>query len=107
MMRRLRELFHRQQRPPQYRPNELRLEAARAERLRRESLRGDIRSTPGAEERPLRREPPTAAPVAAPPPASRVPGLRSRAGLRRAMLLKEILEPPLALRGTRQGERRS
>lgn len=105
MLRRLRELLQRQQSPPQFRPNELRMDVARAERLRREALRGDFRSTPGAEERPTRREPSIAAPAVRPPPASRVPGLRSRVGLRRAMLLKEILEPPLALREAEWGDR--
>jgi hypothetical protein len=106
MMRRLRELFQRAQ-SPQFRPNELRLDIARAERLRRESLRGDIRLTAGSEERPTRREPPIAAPVVDSLPASRVPGLRSRAGLRRAMLLKEILEPPLALRDAQRSDDRA
>ena len=88
------------ERPP--RTNELRREAVRAERLRREALRGEAATSQPPSPPEERRGPP--APPAAVPPAGRdgeprlVAALGTRAGLRQAWLLKEILGPPRALR---------
>ena len=92
--------------PPnrQYRPNELRLDVVRAERLRRETRRSEPAVVPperSLEELRERRPPePLPAPAARSHPASlQFAALKTRSGLRQAWLLKEILSPPLALRG--------
>jgi hypothetical protein len=92
--------------PPnrQFRPNELRLDVVRAERLRREARRTEPAVVPPRrsleelrERRPLE---PLPAPAARSHPASlQFAALKTRSGLRQAWLLKEILSPPLALRG--------
>jgi hypothetical protein len=92
--------------PPhrQYRPNELRLDVVRAERLRRDLQRAEPaviqsgRSLEVLQER-RPRESPLWAPATQPHPALRqIAALKTRSGLRQAWLLKEILDPPLALR---------
>ncbi|MBA3450618.1 MAG: hypothetical protein H0T18_05335 [Chloroflexia bacterium] len=92
--------------PRQLRPTELRRDVVRAERLRREATAvSSVTAQPLTleEQRPrrVRVEPPQ------PPSAEREPwqksALRSRSSLRQALLLKEILDPPLALRD--RGER--
>ena len=86
------------------RPNELRRDAVRAERLRREARLAEHaarqHTPPAREERTHRAH----QPVTSPPPEDGVPlatALRSRSELRRAILLKEILGPPAALRWPR------
>ena len=105
MIERLRHALRRETMPaatPPPRPNQLSQEAARAERLRREALRkGQSRrlSERSTDDLPERREP-----IAAAPPPERVTepwpvqALASRATLRQAWQLMEILGPPRALR---------
>ena len=107
MMRRLRQALLRDFSSPTpqrtLRPNELRREVVREERLRREARQIDPlanRQGPSLEEQRAR---PPSSPVL---PAVRaraasphVSALRTQSGLRQAWLLKEILGPPLALRG--------
>jgi hypothetical protein len=87
----------------QFRPNELRLDVVREERLRRESRQFAPRangSQLSLEERRPRRnlaEEPLAARASTSPRP--VVSLKSRTALRQAILLKEVLDPPLALRG--------
>jgi hypothetical protein len=84
----------------QLRPNELRREVVQAERRRREA-RATAVSSPGLseEERPPRER------VVAPPAArdiernSLLGALKTRAGMRQAWLMKEILDPPVGMRG--------
>lgn len=100
MMRHVLELLRRQPATPHPRPNALRLEDARAERLRREAQRRQPapgRPSAESEENRPRREQPPALPPASPRPALLTRPL-SRAELRRAILLGEIIGPPLALR---------
>ena len=86
----------------QSRPNELRLDVVRAERLRRESRqfasRGYDSQLSLEEQRPRRNlaEEPLAARASTKPRP--VASLKSRTALRQAILLKEVLDPPLALR---------
>jgi hypothetical protein len=107
MMRRLRDALRRgrstEQPQRQYRPNELRLDVVRAERLRREARQADPaadsswRSLEELEERRPQESVP--APAAGSRRASRqIAALKTRSGLRQAWLLKEILDPPRALR---------
>jgi hypothetical protein len=113
MMQRLRDAL-RQGRsivPPsrQFRPNELRLDVVRAERLRREARRTELAAAPpgrSLEELRERRPPePLPAPAArSEPMRQQIAALKTRSGLRQAWLLKEILSPPLALRGTQTGD---
>ena len=108
MMQRLRDALRRSRsvEPPhrQYRPNELRLDTVRAERLRRDALRAEpAASQPGhsLEKQQARRprESPARAPATQLRPALRqIAALKTRSDLRQAWLLKEILDPPLALR---------
>jgi hypothetical protein len=107
MMRRLRQALLRDissqtpQRP--LRPNELRRDVAREERLRREARRIEPlpnRQGPSLEEqraRPASPSVPPAAPARAASP--HVSALKTHSGLRQAWLLKEILGPPVGLRG--------
>ena len=93
----------------QYRPNELRLDVVRAERLRRDARRAEPAAGPpgrSLEELRERRPPePLSAPAARLRPApQQIAALKTRAGLRQAWLLKEILSPPLALRDPRTGD---
>ena len=107
MMQRLRDALRRgrstEHSQRQYRPNELRLDVVRAERLRREARRAE--PPPGLPGRSLeelgerRPQKPLPPPVTRSHRASRqVAALKTRSGLRQAWLLKEILDPPLALR---------
>ncbi len=92
--------------PHPLRPNELSREVARAERLRREARQaGAARhpAPPAPEEQPRReRQPPPLAPETRSAPLAA--SLKSRSELRRALLLKEILGPPAALRWPRDGD---
>lgn len=103
MIHRLLEMLRRQvgHQPPasQYRPNQLRPDSVRTQRLRREAVREEFQ-----EHLPQRREPEIAQPPRSVQPPM-VAALRSRAGLRRAMLLKEIIDRPVALRGPRADDR--
>ena len=108
MIRRLLDLFQqglaKQGTHHPLRPNELRRDAVRAERLRREARLAEAasrqRTPPAREGRTHRAD----QPVTSPPQGDAVPlatALRSRSELRRAILLKEILGPPAALRWPR------
>jgi len=109
MMQRLRDALRRvdSTEPPNrmYRPNELRLDVVRAERLRRESRRAEqtVRQSGHSLEELQPRKPAESAAttpaVQTRPVATEIAVLRTRSGLRKAWLLKEILGPPLALRG--------
>src|SRR5688572_23464407 len=80
----------------QLRPNELRREVVQAERRRRAARAGEV-ATPGMteEHRPPRER------VVAPPVDrdiernSLLGALKTRAGMRQAWLMKEILDPPV------------
>jgi hypothetical protein len=94
--------------PPQrqYRPNELRLDTVRAERLRREARRPEpaprqpARSLEELQAQARGPRQPLPSPATQQPRApSLIAALKTRSGLRQAWLLKEILGPPLALRG--------
>jgi hypothetical protein len=110
MRQRLRDALRRgrSSEPPhrQYRPNELRLDVVRAERLRREARWAEPAASRPArsleelqvQERGPREPLPTPAVQSRPVP-SQIAALKTRSGLRQAWLLKEILGPPLALRG--------
>lgn len=90
----------------QFRPNELSREVVRAERLRREGRQAQAARpavAPQAEEQG-RRERPAPNPVAQSDAVPLARSLKSRSELRRAMLLKEILGPPAALRWPRDGD---
>jgi hypothetical protein len=94
----------------QYRPNELRLDVVRAERLRREAQRVEpAASRPARSLEELQERRPQ---DSVPAPAARSPqiskqfaALKTRSGLRQAWLLKEILGPPLGLRGSFSDDR--
>lgn len=105
MIRRVLDVLRRRDSQPvsrPLRPNELRRDVVQAERHRREGLRSEAafnRQDLSDEQRP-RRQP--EAPIAPPHVTAEpwhVAALTSRSGLRRALVLKEILDPPLALRG--------
>jgi hypothetical protein len=85
------------------RPNELRLEVVREERLRRDMRRAQQGGTgvppPPEEQRARPRVPPVSPPVSARATSQFISALKSPSGLRHAWLLKEILGPPMALRG--------
>ena len=89
----------------QFRPNELRREVVRAGRLRQEAMPADAaarasRRAPEEERAPRERMP---ASHDAPATTERalISALKSRSGLRQAWVLKEVLGPPVALRGPR------
>jgi hypothetical protein len=104
MLRRFLDALHRdladQVPQRQFRPNELSWEVARAERLRREARQSETVRRPDApkEDAPPRRDRQPADPIPRPHTAPLTASLRSRSELRRALLLKEILGPPAALR---------
>jgi hypothetical protein len=107
MMQRVRDALSRgrsaEQPYRQYRPNELRLDVVRAERQRREARWTEPAvGPPGRSLEELReRRPPEPLPAPAArsrPTRQQVAALKTRSGLRQAVLLKEILSPPLALR---------
>ena len=111
MLQRLRDALRElSDQPPnrQFRPNELRREVVRDERLRRETRRVEpVPSQPqlAVEEQRARRAQP--APTLAMPTREaplRLSALMTRSGLRQAWLVKEILEPPMALRDPRTGQ---
>jgi hypothetical protein len=87
----------------QYRPNELRREAVRTGRLHQEAPQADAaarasRRAPEEERAPRERMP--ASPDAqATTERALISALKSRSGLRQAWVLKEVLGPPVALRG--------
>ena len=85
---------------PQLRPNELRREVVQAERRRREARAPAAFSPVLAEEERPSRERVVAAPVAREIERSLLLGaLKTRAGMRQAWLMKEILDPPVGMRG--------
>ena len=97
-----------EQRPErQYRPNELRREAVRTGRLHQEARQSDAaarasRRAPEEERAPRERMP--ASPDAqATTERALISALKSRSGLRQAWVLKEVLGPPVALRGPHDG----
>ncbi len=110
MIRRFLDALHRgmaEQVPPYpLRPNALSREVARAERLRREARQAEAAARqdtqPAREERAQRGQEPVTLPQEAASPLAA--SLKSRSNLRRAMLLKEILGPPAALRWPRHGD---
>ncbi len=87
----------------QYRPNELRREVVRTGRLHQEARQADAaarasRRAPEEERAPRERMP--ASPDAqATTERALTSALKSRSGLRQAWVLKEVLGPPVALRG--------
>jgi hypothetical protein len=87
----------------QERPNELRREAVRAGRLRQEAMQSDAaaRASPRAreEERAPRERLPASPDAPVTTERALVSALKSRSGLRQAWVLKEVLGPPVALRG--------
>jgi hypothetical protein len=91
----------------QYRPNELRREVVRPGRLPQEARQTDAaarasRRAPEEERAPRERVP--ASPDApATTELALVSALKSRSGLRQAWVLKEVLGPPVALRGPHDG----
>ena len=88
----------------QYRPNELRREVVRTGRLQQEARQTDaaVRRSPRAveEERAPRERMPVLPEPSATTERALVTALQTRAGLRQAWLLKEVLGPPVALRGS-------
>jgi hypothetical protein len=90
--------------PLPLRPNALSRDAARAERLRREARQAEAatRQLTAAEENRIRRDTHPTSPTH-PRPDSLAASLQSRSELRRALLLREILAPPAALRRPRDG----
>ena len=112
MMQRLRDAllrdFSDQHPSRQLRPNELRRDVAREERLRREPDRTEPsprRPRLALEEQRPQRDPALPehpAPARAHPP--HVSALKTRSGLRQAWLLREILAPPMGLRGPLDGD---
>jgi hypothetical protein len=111
MGRRLRDLFTRAERaadPGPLRPNQLRLQDVTAQRQHREAVqdagRQAVRRLPReTDPRPPR---PTAPPPSPPPTSALRAALSSRDGLRQAMLLREVLDPPLSLRDQETGRSR-
>ena len=91
----------------QYRPNELRREVVRTGRLHQEVRQTDAtargsRRAPEEEQAPRERRP--ASPDAqATTQRALISALKSRSGLRQAWVLKEVLGPPVALRGPHDG----
>ena len=89
----------------QYRPNELRREEVRAGRLRQEAMHADavMRASPRAleEERAPRARRPASPDAHVTTERALTSVLKSRSGLRQAWVLKEVLGPPVALRGPR------
>ncbi len=89
----------------QYRPNELRREVVRTGRLNQDARQADVdarasRRAPEEERAPRERMP--ASPDAqATTERALISALKSRSGLRQAWVLKEVLGPPVALRGPR------
>ena len=88
----------------QFRPNELRREVVRAERLEKEARQEDAgvrasRLVP-VEERGSRARVPTAPDASATTNRALTSVLTSRSGLRQAWVVKEVLGPPIALRGS-------
>ena len=91
----------------QYRPNELRRDVVRTGRLPQEARQADAaaraaRRAPEEERAPRERMP---ASPNAPATTERALAsvLTSRSGLRQAWVLKEVLGPPVALRGPHDG----
>ena len=87
----------------QYRPNELRREVVRTGRLPQEARQADaaVRASRRApeEERAPRERMPASPDASGTTERALVSALKSRSGLRQAWLLKEVLGPPVALRG--------
>jgi hypothetical protein len=110
MIRRFLDVLQRgiaEQGPPYpLRPNALSREVVRAERLRREARQAEAAARqdthPAREERTPRGQQPDTSPPR--DVALLAASLKSRSNLRRAMLLKEILGPPAAMRWPRNGD---
>jgi len=83
------------------RPNQLRRDDAIAERRRQEAARRSDR--PGAQASQTRPNREAANPPRHESPGSLPAALSSRAGLRQAMLLREVIGPPLSLRDQESG----
>jgi hypothetical protein len=106
MVRRLTDLLSRAERTAEaelLRPNQLRLQDVVAERRRREATRQAVRPAPPESDphspRPATTPPQPATPPPSPPSSSALrAALSSRDDLRQAMLLREVLDPPLSLR---------
>jgi hypothetical protein len=100
MLDALRRLSGEQPSMSQSRPNELRREVVQAERRRREIRAAEVATPRMSEEERPPRERVVTPPVAREIERNAFPGvLRTRAGLRQAWLMKEILDTPVALRG--------
>ena len=112
VMQHLRETLRRdvfdQPRNRPLRPNELRRELVRGERLRRETHPGGQLANQQAlsveEQRARRVSTPDPPPTPNRAIRPHVAALKTPSGLRQAWLLKEILGPPLALRGPHTGD---
>jgi len=87
----------------QYRPNELRREVVRTGRLDQEARQADAAARASRraqeEERAPRERVPTSPDVQATTERALISALKFRSGLRQAWVLKEVLGPPVALRG--------
>jgi hypothetical protein len=87
----------------QFRPNELRRDVMRTGRVHQEARQADVaarasRRAPEEERAPRERMP--ASPDAqATTERALISALKSRSGLRQAWVLKEVLDPPVSLRG--------
>jgi hypothetical protein len=87
----------------QYRPNELRREVVRTGRLHQEARQVNVAAR--ASRRAPEEERASRERMSAPPDAQAtteralISALKSRSGLRQAWVLKEVLDPPVALRG--------
>jgi hypothetical protein len=89
----------------QYRPNELRREMVRTGRLHQEAWQTDAAARASRRAPEEERAPRERMPASPDTPATTEPALTSvltsRSGLRQAWVLKEVLGPPVALRGPR------
>ena len=87
----------------QYRPNELRGEVVRTGRVHQEARKADAAARASRrapeEERAPRERVPASPDASGTTERALVSALKSRSGLRQAWVLKEVLGPPVALRG--------
>ena len=109
MMRRLRDALRRGRSTEpthrQFRPNELRREVVRAGRIQQEARQSNAAARasrrPPEEEQAPRERMPASPDAQAKTERALISALKSRSGLRQAWVLKEVLGPPVALRGPR------
>jgi hypothetical protein len=91
----------------QYRPNELRRDVVRTGRLPQEARQTDVAARASRrapeEERAPRERVPASPDASGTTERALVSALKSRSGLRQAWVLKEVLGPPVALRGPHDG----